>query len=199
MTESGRVSSASAASCVCLLLRSPAQTLPRGARLSVAPWWSPVVLPCLPMVDLPGGIPGATLWPCKKTCEGGESPTRDGPYHIKWRHSEVFSPVSVEGVKIKKKGKWIFTDCLLHAKPLQNTVYLVSGRPCEAGNSVDGAGERDVKCVSGSAGMLSLLLPLKYRGLLFTLLNSVRLFATPRTVAHQPLVLELPRIEYWSG
>lgn len=44
------------------------------------------------------------------------------------------------------------------------TVYFVSGQTCEAGNSADGAGERDFKCVSSSAGMLSLLLLLKYRG-----------------------------------
>lgn len=105
MTEPGRVSSASAASCVALLLRSPVQTLPGGARLSVAPWWSPVVLPCLPLVDLPGGIRGPTLWPCKKKWEGGESRTRAGPYHIKWRHSEVFSSVICWRGENKEKGK----------------------------------------------------------------------------------------------
>ena len=82
------------------------------------------------------------------------------------------------------------------------TVCFVSGRTCEAGNAA-GAGEGDFKCASSSAGMLSLLLPLKYGGgglLLFMWLSSVRLFATPWTEAHPaPLVLEFSRIEYWSG
>lgn len=47
---------------------------------------------------------------------------------------------------------------------LYETLFLVSGKTCEAGSSVDGAGKREFKCVSGRAGMLGVLLLLKYSG-----------------------------------
>lgn len=43
-------------------------------------------------------------------------------------------------------------------------MFLVSGKTCEAGSSVDGAGKREFKCMSGRAGMLGVLLLLKYSG-----------------------------------
>lgn len=43
-------------------------------------------------------------------------------------------------------------------------MFLVSGKTCEAGSSVDGAGKQEFKCVSGRAGMLGVLLLLKYSG-----------------------------------
>ena len=43
-------------------------------------------------------------------------------------------------------------------------MFVVSGKTYEAGSSVDGAGKREFKRVSGRPGMLGVLLPLKYRG-----------------------------------